>query len=407
MLRTPLLLSIYFPEAASWLSEVVIARIIIVIILIVANVTVIVPLVIIIRLFVVRFQPPFLLILTLRTEASLSFSHLVELGIVVLAIVLKYLILLVLQVLVLQLLDDLLLLGPPLAVLQVVHVQLVLQIVYVRVLLDVRAIETLQFSLKAFVFFLELRFDVLNSFEALICAFQFNSTPLDRILEDGLVTPERLDRLLHLFHLARLRIDNVPDALFDVLLLGVLVQVSADRVEELEGFVASRAHFTLRTQHVMQFGSALSNFSCELAGGFKVVELGARVEVHHLRIHLVVVVHLSRFHRFVHHCCNLEHLLDGEALSLVEPLWIQSETGLLSKQGADLLDKLDTVVTLIDIIGDIGFGVVAKREPVQNVGNEGEVRLAEVLHRDVAPVAKSAKYFSEVAELAIRHDLIL
>ena len=86
MLRTPLLLSIYFPEAASWLSEVVIARIIIVIILIVANVTVIVPFVIIIRLFVVRFQPPFLLILTLRTEASHSFSHLVELGIVVLAI---------------------------------------------------------------------------------------------------------------------------------------------------------------------------------------------------------------------------------------------------------------------------------------------------------------------------------
>ena len=244
-----------------------IARVIFVIILVVSNVTIFVAVLIIVRLFVVGLEAPLLLVLPLGSEACFRFAHLVKLGIVIFSIIFKYLILLILDMLVLELLDYLLLLGPPLAVLQVVHVQLVLQVVYVRVLLNVSAIETLQFSLKAFVFFLELRFDVLNSFEALICAFQFNSTPLDRILEDGLVAPERLDRLLHLFHLARLRIDNVPDALFDVLLLRVLVQVSADRVEELEGFVASRAHFTLRTQHVMQFGSALGDFSCELAGG--------------------------------------------------------------------------------------------------------------------------------------------
>ena len=66
-------------------------------------------------------------------------------------------------------------------------------------------------------------------------------------MEDGLIAPERLDRLLHLFHLARLRINNVPNALFDVLLLRVLVQIATDRVQELEGLVASCAHFTLCT----------------------------------------------------------------------------------------------------------------------------------------------------------------
>ena len=94
------------------------------------------------------------------------------------------------------------------------------------------------------------------------------------------------------------------------------------------------------------------------------MQLGARVKVHHLRVHLIIVVHLGRLHRLVHHRGDLEHLLDSEALSLVQPLWIQSETGLLGEQGADLLDKLDTVVALINIIGDVSFRVVAQSKPV-------------------------------------------
>ena len=228
-------------------SEVVIACIIVVIILIISNVTIFVTLLIIIRLFVIGFEASLLLVLAFGSETRLCFAHLVKLSIVVLSIVLEYLILLILQMLVLELLDHLLLLGSPLAVLQVVHVQFVLQVVYVRVLLNISAIETLQFGLKAFILFLELRLDILDSLKAFICAFQLDSSPLNGVLEDGLVAPERLDRLLHLLHLARLRINNVPNALFDVLLLRVLVQVATDRVQELEGLVASCAHFTLCT----------------------------------------------------------------------------------------------------------------------------------------------------------------
>ena len=228
-------------------SEVVITCIIVVIILIISDVTIFVTLLIIIRLFVIGFEAPLLLVLALGSEARLCFAHLVKLSIVVLSIVLEYLILLILQMLVLELLDHLLLLGSPLAVLQVVHVQFVLQVVYVRVLLNISAIETLQFGLEAFILFLELRLDILDSLKAFICAFQLDSSPLDGVLEDGLVAPERLDCLLHLLHLARLRINNVPNALFDVLLLRVLVQVATDRVQELEGLVASCAHFTLCT----------------------------------------------------------------------------------------------------------------------------------------------------------------
>jgi len=65
----------------------------------------------------------------------------------VVSVVFKDLILLVLEVLVLQLLDDLLLLGTPLRILQVIHVQLVLQVVNVRVLFNIGAIEAFKFSL--------------------------------------------------------------------------------------------------------------------------------------------------------------------------------------------------------------------------------------------------------------------
>ena len=140
----------------------------------------------------------------------------------------------------------------------------------------------------------------------------------------------------------------------------------------------------------MQFGSALGDLGCKLASSLQVMKLGASVKVHHLRVHLVIVVHLGRLHGLVHHRGDLEHLLDGKALSLVQPLWIQSETGFLGEQGADLLDKLNTVVTLVNIIRDVCFWIVAQRKPVEDVGDEGKVRLTEVPHGDVATVTKGA-----------------
>ena len=173
--------------------------------------------------------------------------------------------------LVLQFLNDLLLLRPPLAVLQVVHVQLVLQVVNVRVLLNVRAVEALKLGLKALVLLLELRLNVLDSLQALVGTFQLDAPPLDRILKDGLVATERLHRLLHLFHLARLSIDDVANALLDILLLRVLVEVATDRVEEFESLVSSSSHFPLSSQHIVQFGTALSDLGGELARSLEVM----------------------------------------------------------------------------------------------------------------------------------------
>ena len=89
------------------------------------------------------------------------------------------------------------------------------------------------------------------------------------------------------------------------------------------------------------------------------MQLGAGVEVHHLRVHLIVIIHFCRLHSLIHHRSNLEHLLDCKSLCLVETLRVQSETGFLSEQGAYLLDKLDTVVALIDVVRDVSLGVVA------------------------------------------------
>lgn len=121
-----------------------VAGIVFIIIRVVTNVTVFVSLFIIVALFVIRFKAAFLLILGLGAEACFGLAHFIELRVIlVVRVVLKDLILLVFQVLVLQFLDDLLLLSAALAVLEVVHVQLILKVVDVRVLLNVRSVEPL------------------------------------------------------------------------------------------------------------------------------------------------------------------------------------------------------------------------------------------------------------------------
>jgi len=149
----------------------VITGIIIVIIRVISNITIFIPFIILIRLFIIGFESSLSLVLTLRSEASLCLTHLVEFCILVFTIILKDLILLLLHVLILQLFDDLFLLGPALTILQVVHVQLVLQVVNIGVLLNIGAVETLQLRLKPLVLFLELWLDIFNALQSLISAF--------------------------------------------------------------------------------------------------------------------------------------------------------------------------------------------------------------------------------------------
>ena len=153
----------------------------------------------------------------------------------------------------------------------------------------------------------------------------------------------------------------------------------------------------------MQLGAALRNFSSQLASSFQVVQLRAGVEVHHLGVGLVVIVDLRRLHGFIHHLSDLEHLFDSETLSLIETLRVQSDAGSLGKQGADLFDEFDTVFSLVDIVGDVGLGIVAEGKPVEDICHKCKVWLTEVLHRDVSSVTKCAQDLRKVPQLTIRH----
>lgn len=208
-------------------SEIVVAGVIIVLILVSTNFVSII--IFVVGLFIIRLKSPLCLVLTLGPEASLSLAHLVELGVVlVIDIVLKDFVLLVLKVLILELLNDLLLLGPTLTVLEVVHIKLVFKVVDVGVLLDVGSVESFQLSFETLVLFLELRLYVLDSLQTLVGTLELNTTALDSVLQHRLIATEGLNSLLHLFHLACLRVDNVANALLDILLLRVLVQVATD-----------------------------------------------------------------------------------------------------------------------------------------------------------------------------------
>lgn len=289
--------------------------------------------------------------LPLSTEASLGLAHLIEFGIVLLVnVVLEDLILLVLGMLILQPFNYLLLLGTALTILQVIHIKLVLEIVDIGVLLHICAIETLQLSLKALIFLLEFGLHIFDTLEALVSTFELDSSSLDGVLEDSFVATQGFDGLLHLVHLAGLSINDVANTLLNVLLFTVLVQITTDRIQKFQGLVSGGPHFSLSAKHVVQFGSTFGDFSGQLSCRLQVVQLGASVEIHHLRVRLVIVIHFGRLHGLVHHRGDFQHLLNGVTLSLIKTLRIQSYSRLLLEQGAYLFDKLDTIFALIDIV---------------------------------------------------------
>ena len=168
---------------------------------------------------VVWLQSPFLGVAALSAEPSgLSLPHLVEVAATAL-IILKNLVFLVFGVLRLQLLDNVVGLLAPLNILQIVHVQLMLKVVNVGVLLNIDVVEPLQLLLKSLVLLLILRLHILDALQTLLSSFELRAPAFDLVCQLSFILFELLDRIDHLAHFALLRVNNVADALLDVLLL--------------------------------------------------------------------------------------------------------------------------------------------------------------------------------------------
>ena len=166
-----------------------------------------------------------MLIASFGPKSGLSLTHLLEFAALVI-LVLKYLILLVFGMLVLKLFDDGVGLLLTIGILEVVHVQLILKVVDIGVLLHVDVVESFQFNLKALILFLVLRFHIFDALETLFSTLKFSPSPLNFVLELRLILSQLLDSFGHLAHLSLLGVDNVADALLDILLLRVGVQVA-------------------------------------------------------------------------------------------------------------------------------------------------------------------------------------
>jgi hypothetical protein len=185
-----------------------------------------------VRFFLFVFESTFNLIIVFGTESSLGLTHgVIESGLVTVVFIIMIIEnfgLFVLAMSVGDLVNDLFLFDSSSLVLHVIHVELVLKVVNVCVFLNVDRVETLQFGFKTFVFFLVLGLDILNSLQTFVCTFKLLLSTLDFVQEFGLVLAKLFNRFLHLVHLLGLGIDDVSDALFDVLLLSVGVQVTGN-----------------------------------------------------------------------------------------------------------------------------------------------------------------------------------
>jgi len=139
---------------------------------------------------------------------------------------------------------------------------------------------------------------------------------LDLVFELTLVLAELLDSFLHFAHFALLRINDVANALLDVLLLAVRIEVARNAVQELNRIVTSLLQLLFVSKHVEQFGARLRNLGCELSGRLEVLQFGRRVEIHHLHI-VVIVNNIAGLHGLGHHLGNLKHFFHRKALCFV------------------------------------------------------------------------------------------
>ena len=191
----------------------------------------------------------------LLAKAILCLPHPIvvgEHGILLISLVVEDFLLFSLDLLGLELVNNLLLLEPSLGVLEVVHIQLVLQIVDIGELLDVHRVEPLELGLQALVLLLVLGLHVLNTFKSLLSSFKLLLSPGKFVQKFTLVQLELFDSIFHLRHLLSLIVNNVANALFDVYLLGVGIQVPRDGVQELQSLISRLLQVPLLAKEVVE-----------------------------------------------------------------------------------------------------------------------------------------------------------
>ena len=75
-------------------------------------------------------------------------------------------------------------------------------------------------------------------------------------------------------------LDDVTDALFDVLLLSVGIEVPRDRVQELNCLISRLLQLSFLAEQIVELGTTLGDLSGQLPCGSEVVDLALDVEVH-------------------------------------------------------------------------------------------------------------------------------
>ena len=140
------------------------------------------------------------------------------------------------------------------------------------VFLDVDPIKPLQLLFKSLILFLILRFNIFYAFKTFFSSFKLLSPTRNLILEFTFILAQLFNCFNHFTHLFLLRINNVADTFFNILLFRVCVQVARNRVQELNRVVSCFFEFFLLTEHVKKFCAAFSNFSCKLAGSFQILQ---------------------------------------------------------------------------------------------------------------------------------------
>ena len=90
---------------------------------------------------------------------------------------------------------------------------------------------------------------------------------------------------------------------------------------------------------------------------------------------------------------------------MIKLLGVEFYSGFYGEQVDDGSHELYSIFLLIDVVGDVGLGIVFLSQPVEDIGDELEVGFAEVFERDDSVIVESSEHLTERTAFSITHPI--
>lgn len=102
---------------------------------------------------------------------------------------------------------------------------------------------------------------------------------------------------------------------------------------------------------------------------------------------------------------DFEDLCNSISVGLIEFLGVEFDASLDGEEADDGPHEFDSVLLLVDVVRDVGLGVVLLSQPVEDVSYQFKVGLAKVLQGDNPAVIQCPQHLAQRTAFSVAHQI--